>query len=324
MKFNLVVKYVLVLAAFLCVERLSGQNTYSVEVGKTLTLDVPPARGAIDKAIWACSNPAISFVNKSSVSATIEVTKSFEGHATIELVYVERTVDYKGFTRANTYCKNFYVSCKSGIQGGGSSVAATSISIDPEVKVAVGGKARINYHLYPEGSTAKIFCSGNPGTYFNGMTVYDSGYLEGYARSAGMEEVKVYIYDKSGEEVSAKCKVTVYDPTWTEPRSVDTKDALLLTIGGEKKKIRPVFTPVTATALYELSSEDPSVVYKAWTGFLVAKSEGIADMKLNISNGLQASCTVVVLPRGTNIPGIERALDRTAAMLKDAYNINVK
>ena len=59
-KINSLAKLTIVLLAFIFVEKAYCQS-YTVKVGETVTLNVPSVSlGYVDKAIWACSNPAIS------------------------------------------------------------------------------------------------------------------------------------------------------------------------------------------------------------------------------------------------------------------------
>lgn len=321
MKINSLIKLIFMLMAFSFVGRAYCQS-YSIEVGETLTLNVPSvSTGYVDKAIWACSNSAISFVSKSNQNAVITALQPFEGYATIELVYVEKYVDDKGFTRANTYTKNYHVYCKT--SDGGSSTVATSIFVEPEIKVAIGEKAKIYYHVYPEGSTAQLYTSSSPGKYFKGLILHkDGGYVEGIARSAGVEDVSVYFYNEKEERVSTTCKVTVYDPTWLEPTSVSLPNVLLVTVG-ETKKLLPLFTPSSATALCGWSSDNSSVAYIS-DGNIKAKNPGTANVTLKTSNGLMSQCTVIVLQDKMQIPGLSKALDRVSDLLKSAENENVK
>lgn len=316
MKTNSIIKLMVMLIAILFANNAYCQTKY-IEVGGTLMLDVPSAKiGYVDKAIWACSNPAISFVSKSNVYAEIKALKSFDGCATIELVYVESYVDNKGFTRAITYTKNFYVYCKGGTSGGGISKTATSISVEPEMKVALGERLKIYYHLYPEGSTADVYSSGGVGAFHQ-----DDGYYEFLARKVGTNDVSLYFYNEKDEKVSADCRVTVYDPTWTEPESISIPNDLLLTVG-ETKKILPIVTPKSATAIYYWYSDNYSVASFS-DGGVVAKKAGIANIKLETSNGLMAKCTVVVLD-DKQIPGLNKALNRNFSMLQSAEDEVVK
>lgn len=321
MKTNTLIKLSILLIAFLAMEKVYSQS-YSIEVGETLTLNVPTVSlGYVDKAIWVCSNSAISFVSKSTHSAKITALKMFEGYATVELVYVEKYVDNKGFTRANTYTKNYHIYCKA--NGEGSSTVATSISVEPEIKVAIGEKANIYYHLYPEGSTTELWTSISPGKHFNGLILHkDDGYVEGIARSTGVENVSVYFYNEKDERVSATCKVTVYDPTWIAPTSMSVPNVLQLTVG-ETKKLLPILTPSSATALYEWSSDNSSVASVS-EGNIMAKKTGTANITIKTSNSLISQCTVIVSENKIQIPGFSKALNRISDLLKSAENENVK
>lgn len=185
MKHNkLFVVLFLLFIGFLLNGKAIAQSVYVGE-NETVSLSVPNVSpGYVDKAIWACSNSAIAFVDKSTTSATIKAVKSFDEYATVELLYVQKYVDAKGFTRAITYTKNFHVRYKSSGNGSGSvSTKPTEIVVEPELKVAIGEKLRIPYSFLPEGSSAKIYTSCKPGTYFNGIVNHtDEKYLEGWAR----------------------------------------------------------------------------------------------------------------------------------------------
>lgn len=323
MKNQSILKQVILIVFLLTTTKMYAQ-TYSVAVGETITLDVPSVSiGYVDKAIWACPNPSIKFVEKSTFSATIKVVAAFEGHATVELVYVEKYYNNKGHTRQNTYTKNFYISCKGGGSNpGNSSIRSTKISVQPELKIPLGERGRIYYTLYPEGSSVDLWSNTSNCDYFKSASFHkDQGYLEGIGSRTGIETVKIYFYknendtDWDAETVSGECKVTVYDPTWTEPQSVSLQNVLLLNVGDNDKKVYPIFTPANANALYDWTSDNSDVAYKAWTGCFVGKSVGIANMRLVTSNNLSAQCTVIVLPKDTKIPGLRKGLERAAEML---------
>ncbi len=105
----------------------------------------------------------------------------------------------------------------------------TELIVEPEIRVAIREKPRFHTRLFQRGSNAKIYYSCKPGTYFNSIVNHTDGYyLEGWARAAGEERLRVYFYDKNDESVSAYCTVTVYDPTWTTPQSLSIQPIMLL------------------------------------------------------------------------------------------------
>lgn len=77
----------------------------NLEIGRGIT-------GYIDHSVWACSNPNIGFISKSDTNAQIEVINEFSGTAVVELLYVEKYVDNKGFTRSVTYYREFKITCR--------------------------------------------------------------------------------------------------------------------------------------------------------------------------------------------------------------------
>lgn len=310
---------ILLLGCVFCCNSSFGQ-TYNIEVGKTLQLNVPSVPlGYVDKAIWACSNPCITFINKSETSATIKVIEAFNGYATIELVYVEKYVDNKGFTRANTYSQNFYVS-SIGDSDNNTTQNATSILIQPELTVKIGEQVKIPYQLLPIGSTANIWSTSSPGTHFNGLTTYEQDqYIKGWARSAGTDKVTLYFYDENDNKISATCIVTVCDPTWTLPESINAPYVLILS-KGESYRILPSLYPQNATTLYEWKSEDVSIVSVS-QGTVKANNVGTTDITVKTSNGLFAKCSIIVVEDKTQFKGITNALNRAANILKVAEDI---
>lgn len=315
-----ITKQILLLVCMFCCNT-SWAQTYKIKVGETLKLNVPSVTlGYVDKAIWACANPAITFLNKSEVSATIKATKNFDGYAIIELVYVERYVDKKGFTRANTYSKNFYVSCISTSEGSNSNKNATSILIQPELCVEIGKQVKIPYQLLPEGSTANVWSKSYPGTHFNGITNNEQEqYIKGWARSAGIDELTLYFYDENEKEISATCIVTVYDPTWTLPESISAPSVLLLS-KGEQYRILPLLYPRNATTIYEWKSDNTAIASIS-QGTIKANNIGATDVTIRTSNGLLAKCSIIVVEDKTQLKGMSSALDRAANILKIANDI---
>lgn len=316
-----IVRYVLLCACMLC-SNLSFGQTYNVQVGETLQLNVPSVPvGYVDKAIWACANPAITFISKSEISATIEVTKKFDGYATIELVYVERYQSITGHIRANTYYKEFYVSCVGG-SGDNSSQKATSILIQPEISVEIGEKVTIPYQLLPAGSAAEVWVSRYPGDYIGISHNSQEQYVTVYAGSVGIEKLTVYFYDENDNTISSTCMVTVYDPTWTSPESISVPSVLILS-KDEEYKILPSLYPQAATTLYEWDSGDRSIVSVSHDsqGTVKARGLGITDVTVKTLNDLMAKCTVVVVEDKTQHMGMSSALKRTASMLEMAEDI---
>ena len=85
----------LLFVGFLLNGKTMAQSVYIGE-NETVSLSVPNVSpGYVDKAIWACSNPAITFIDKSTTSATIKAVKPFENYATIELLYVQTLLSTK-------------------------------------------------------------------------------------------------------------------------------------------------------------------------------------------------------------------------------------
>lgn len=311
-KNNKMKKTLLLVISFLLCCFLQSQN-YKVKVGETLRITVPDVSlGYVDKAIWTCNNPAISFIEKSELSATIKVLTAFDGYAIIELVYVEKYVDYKGFTRANTYYTTYYISCIDG-NSSNSQQYATGISVIPNLSVAIGEEGKITYQFVPAGSSAELHALASPGTHFNSLCFHPEGYLTGHARSVGEDQVILSFTNENNEEVEAICNITVYDPTWITPQAMALTPILLLS-KKETFRLFPRLTPKNATTLYNWSSEDWQIA-SVNNGLITARNIGVTDIVVMTTNGLLKSCTIIVLDNLSEYPGIEAALGRAAKML---------
>ena len=76
-------------------------QVYSLDVGVQQFIPVPEVGDdyVVDYAIWGCDNEKVRFIEKDNSGAIVEVISYFEKDATIELYYVVRYVDNKGWTR---------------------------------------------------------------------------------------------------------------------------------------------------------------------------------------------------------------------------------
>lgn len=91
-------------------------------------LEVPdPAKGYIDYSNWTCNNSAIIFVDKTSGTAHVKATKSFEGIAKVECLYVAKWYGSDGRTNQTTYLHTFNISCVTDPSSG-----PLEVSINPK------------------------------------------------------------------------------------------------------------------------------------------------------------------------------------------------
>jgi len=187
----------------ICINDLHAES-YTVKVGEEQYLPVPSvSKGYVDKAIWACSSPSIQFVSKDEVGATIKVVSAISGTAIVELVYVAKYVDDKGWTRSYTLQHNYYISSTS--------VEGTVLSIPQEIEVYVNSEITLQPAILPNGAQIKeLSCNVSP---------------TGYAGAVPMSNMTVVVRGiKSGKctltitsgSLSASCNVTVIDVPGTE------------------------------------------------------------------------------------------------------------
>lgn len=124
-----------------------ASSSYTVGVGDTQYLSVPEAQqGYVDKAVWACSSPYVSFVSRDDAGALIQVNSEFSGVAIVELVYVEKYLDYNNRTRSVTYYKEFKIYCTS--EGG---TEPTRVSFSKK-KIEIGDRVELVPTVKPSGA----------------------------------------------------------------------------------------------------------------------------------------------------------------------------
>lgn len=200
-------------------------SSYIVNVGEEKYLAVPDvSQGYIDNAVWACSNANVTFVEKSAAGAIIKVNKYFSGTAIIELVCVEKYVDQKGYTRANTYYKEFRITCSSSSSGG---TKLTSISF-PTLNLKVGDIVVLEPIVQPAGAEVTYYSS----TISDGSADVARIFINGQnqvnviARSPGTEQGTI----TTVEGLSAVVKVNVTAPSTSQivgPDGATLQDPLL-------------------------------------------------------------------------------------------------
>lgn len=107
-------------------------TSYALNVGVDKYLPVPDAYyGYIDNAVWACSQSEITFKQKDAAGAIIQITRKFSGTAIVEVLATEKYYDSKGYTRSETYYKQYLITCTGGSSGEVSEIILpTTISLN--------------------------------------------------------------------------------------------------------------------------------------------------------------------------------------------------
>jgi len=187
-------------------------STYYLTVGETKYLPVPDVPvGYVDKATWACSSPYIVFETKDEAGAIIHISQAFSDKAIIELLFVEKYYDQKGFTRANTYYKTFEIYCKGGGTGnddGDDSTATEITGVPANLELEVGESQTITPSI--NGQTAGfsiMFTSQKP----KNFTRVETNYKTGITTITGMMPGTGTLQIKTKEGAEANCKITVKD-----------------------------------------------------------------------------------------------------------------
>lgn len=257
-------------------------QTYSLNVGDTQYLAVPSVSiGYVSKAVWACSNSSIQFVEKSEIGATVKVVSSFSGTATVELVYVQTYIGtYSGRTEAVTHTKNFYIQCSGGSSGG---VVPTSVSLPDGLTVEVGKSVQIVPSLVPSNASTKFSWSTESITGRAGIN--GSGLVTGY--ESGTVRVNV----STENNLSASCVVRVFEPG--EAISIKLPDSQIIGLG-EQVTIRAVVEPENSNTTLTWKSSNTDVATVRAGGLVTGCKIGKADITVKTTNGLTDTCHVFV------------------------------
>ena len=179
-------------------------TSYSLEVGVDKYLSVPDVSyGYIDHAVWTCSNSAIVFKEKDASGAIIQITTNFSGIAIIELVATEKYIDSFNHTRANTYYKQYLITC----EGGSSSNEDLEILLPKTIELNLGETKHFKilfgncyngaFNLYYKDSSPKgcVISSVN----YNTGDMDISGVMVG--------EANLHVSTTNGDEID--CKIVV-------------------------------------------------------------------------------------------------------------------
>ncbi len=109
-------------------------TSYELSVGVDKYLPVPDAYyGYIDHAVWACSQSGITFKQKDAAGAIIQITRKFSGTAIVEVLATEKYYDSLGYTRSETYYKQYLITCT-----GGSSSEVSEIILPQTISLNLG------------------------------------------------------------------------------------------------------------------------------------------------------------------------------------------
>ncbi len=279
-------------------------QTSTLAVGETLTIEVPSVSyGYIDKVMWGCNEPNLAFLSQTEASAVIQCKASFSQIATVKLVYVQKYLDSKGFTRSNTYYKEYYIKCSP---DGGSSTGtvATGISIQPKASLNLNEVVNIPVILTPLGSNGEWL--SRQSNIIGGIVQYD-GYLQYTAHSSpGTTTVTVYMQDEDGDTfASSSCEVTISDPEATAPEAISLPYGKVILLD-ETVVLMPSLEPEGATTTFSRTNSNADVA-RCYVGDYDVKgiSSGQSIITFETANGLMARCRVLVVE--SEISGLDEA-----------------
>lgn len=172
-------------------------QVYSLDVGVQQFIPVPEVGDdyVVDYAIWGCDNEKVRFIEKNNSGAIVEVISYFEKDATIELYYVVRYVDYKGWTRKYSAYKYYTIHCNGS--------APTLIPNGMEMKVGDTFQLQVSPTSY-QNKTSWSLMAG----FELAVTVSDDGLVTAKRTGTGIVCATVSGYANN----PLTCLITVKDP----------------------------------------------------------------------------------------------------------------
>jgi len=191
----------------------------------------------------------------------------------------------------------------------------TSVTLPSKLTAYVGETSNISATLYPSNAQTQLTWYSDNSTVASVSSGSVTGKTEGTAN--------VYVATSNGLR-SNDCAVTV---KYRVPTSIGiSKSSLYLPIG-RKQQLSATVSPSNARYTLTWSSDNTDVAEVSSNGYVTAKKQGTAHIKVMTDNGYTATCTVTVppMPKKLTVPtkialqyGKSRTL-KCAVQPTDAY-----
>ena len=221
---------------------------------------------------WSTSGGYLS-LSGSGFYRTITVTQYFSGTATVTCEWDYKLTGNGKYTHTK---RQVTISCRD-----------NQVSISPTSMTMVPGETKYvscshQFDNQYTSSANAYFQSTNPS-----VVRVDERSGEVYAVSPGSAYINVYSKISS---TSPSCLITVNK---IDPTSVSLPNTLTLT-AGESKTIIPLLIPSNAQSSFSWTSSNPEIAVVNNAGNIYARKYGNATITVRTSNGLTASCNVIV------------------------------
>lgn len=273
--------YLLLLLSLIQVNVMSAQNTISMWVGETWTMEPSSVNGSPYNVEWSTSHPDCLTLDPTGyLYCKVTPVKYFADTATVTLKY-----NYKnsvGIERS--YSLSRYVLCND-----------NPVNVDPQAAtLQIGGTLKLNHsHQNKEYESAAQITYSSSATSI--ATVSSTGRIT--AKKPGT--ARIYVHSTlANDENAAYCEVTVSEPTIVLPKTL----TINLT---ETKTITATTTPATGLTITWASS-NTAVATVSSTGKVTAKKKGTARITATISGYPSSTdyCDVTVTadPKGISFP----------------------
>ena len=264
-------------------------TSYSLEVGVDKYLSVPDVSyGYIDHVVWACSNSAIAFKEKDASGAIIQITTRFSGTAIIELVATEKYIDSFGHTRANTYYKQYLITCV-----GGSSNEDSEILLPETIELKLGETK--HFKILSGNCYNGAFVLSWENTTPEGCVMYSVNYNTGDIDISGVMvgEAILNVSTVDGDEIN--CKIVVSANSITSNRR--TEEVAIADIKTQIIKVLQIAFKSTNTILLGDINGDGEVnvtdVVKLYS-YILGNTDGVSESVVDLNGDGEVNVSDIV------------------------------
>lgn len=272
---------------------VEAASTRTIGVGESTVLSIPFSLSELDSGalggshVWFSSNSNVA--KAVSLGSTCRVTGVSAGTC---IVYCDRAS---------------YAIKVTGRSSGNGSVSPAKPRVVKAKKITLnkkkltlkkGKSAVLTCRISPSNAKKKVtWKSSKPGI----VSVDKKGKIK--AKKAGTATITV----RASSGVSAKCKVTVYEPI----KKITLKDKTITLLKGKSKKLSYSVSPRGAVGSVTWKSSKPSVVSVTTKGKIKAKKAGSAVITVKASSGAYGKCKVTVYgkPKAVRLNSTSLRLD---------------
>lgn len=258
----------------LCLIFSTNINATTLWVGESYTCDATSAVMGLTSDVSWTTNGGYFSMSGSGFYRKVTITQFFSGSATITCSWKYRLYSNDTWKHQS---KTWTFTCQE-----------NPVYITPtSMTLKVGESSYVSYsHKYSNSYTSAAnayFSSTNSSI----ASVSNSGLVT--AKSPGTAYINVYSKIAAASN-APYCKVTVIEAS--KPTSISLPEQKEINVG-RSVKLTPELTPSDASCTYTWKSDNPEIASVS-SGIVTGISVGNATITVTTSNGLSASCTIIV------------------------------